>query len=183
MVLIYNRKYDILLQKKERGRETKGEDDLEEQTSLKTWGDLEIWGVYAVLIHEDHLTDPQICLNLKIVDEYPPWTVSSLKKIMVGRRNLLLGWRVFRGYVTFHLATKTTTESHLVISISMKFRVCWLWLRFLNLKDLVWLEAATGSKFLHHSQETSRNWCPNSISSQFYCKYICKYQCHFRIGC
>ena len=80
MVLIYNRKYDILLQKKERGRETKGEDDLEEQTSLKTWGDLEIWGVYAVLIHEDHLTDPQICLNLKIVDEYPPWTVSSLKK-------------------------------------------------------------------------------------------------------
>lgn len=42
MVLIYNRKYDILLQKKERGRETKGEDDLEEQTSLKTWGDLEV---------------------------------------------------------------------------------------------------------------------------------------------
>ena len=79
MVLRYNRKYDTLLQKKERGRETKGEDDLEEQTSLKTWGDLEIWGVYAVLIHEDHLTDPQICLNLKIVDEYPPWTVSSLK--------------------------------------------------------------------------------------------------------
>ena len=45
MVLIYNRKYDILLQKKQRGRETKVEDDLEEQTSLKTWGDLEIWGV------------------------------------------------------------------------------------------------------------------------------------------
>jgi len=41
MVLIYNRKYDILLQKKKEG-ETKVEDDLEEQTSLKTWGDLEV---------------------------------------------------------------------------------------------------------------------------------------------
>lgn len=148
--------------KKQRGRETKVEDDLEEQwfggsVPFKGW---------------DHLTDPQICLNLKIVDEYLPWTVSSLN-INGWKIKYPFGMAIFRGElfvsgsVMLSPGNLTTTESHLVILISMGFRVCWLWLRFLNCKTpwCDWKLQLTGSKFLHHSQETcAQTLCPlNSI--------------------
>lgn len=76
MVLIYNRKYDIFLQTKRKRERDKGRGWFRGTNIAQNLG----WfGGSVPFKGWDHLTDPQICLNLEIVDEYLPWTVSSLK--------------------------------------------------------------------------------------------------------
>ena len=116
----------------------------------------------------DHLTDPQICLDLKIVDEYLPWTVSSLK---------INGWKIkspfgmayFQGWTlrfrsvmlspfgalfSFHWQRKQP-RSHILWSRSRWSSGCvdYGWGFSISRPWCDWKLQLTGSKFLH-SQET-----------------------------